>query len=891
MCRSVLSLCVGLGLISICAAAPAPNARSAPSTAKIKQAIEDLGSKRFEVRSSAQKLLFEAGEAAEPFLKEALKSQDAEVTNAAKTILDKFEWGLYADTPKEVQDRIEAFRAGGPAERLTAVTGLFQQKPVLFRTVRKLLIQERDAELRQQMFAGLQRAAQAAMPELLTSSRLESAEEMLEFTLTGAPPGAAANYAALIHLRGKADPTIARLEKERQAKGEGGPLAAEVLMYLYRGKGDFANAEKAARDTGKDDLIDRVLWQAGDWKALARMPTKSEGVEAAYARLAGDKKLFDEKIAEIKKLADDPMDNSPIVRKHAEALLFNGCTSEALKLLVDKTRETDLVFSLLCAQMKFKEAHDYVDEARRLQPDAPENASAQMRRARMLYFLGERDAGIQLLNKVAADLKKNTGLATALLRTDMALGLRDLALEHAARALAPFDRLQLGLDGPELLKPIFGDDALTAQTWLSAFKNEEAAAVMQRVAALFAGKVDRKKLDEWAAKLLEDLKNEADQVPHFENVDAVAAAYRAVGDAAKAEEHLKFAAEKMPTSRRYFAYGDFLMKEKRHKEAAQAYAEAAKSPPPAPPRTPPGVGRMYFGAQPDEFSPALATYLRGRALLLAGDEMEGQRLVELATWLPLGDDNLRAKLVEQLRKRGWPEMADREAEMALKTGWHIDVVYGNMLANLAERAIRKKDYVKGADYYEKCMVGIMRTGATLVEPSAYLLLPETIRNCRALASVAAGKIDEALKEANAGLETVPGNLRLASYMVPDLDKLGKKNEANAIYRKVHDIWEKVCTDYPGSGHAHNTIAFFMAGCGRDLDAALKHAIKATELEPKNAAYIDTLAEVRFRKGERDAALALMKKCLEIDPKRIYFQKQLVRFKDQPFDSATPDETE
>ena len=75
----------------------------------------------------------------------------------------------------------------------------------------------------------------------------------------------------------------------------------------------------------------------------------------------------------------------------------------------------------------------------------------------------------------------------------------------------------------------------------------------------------------------------------------------------------------------------------------------------------------------------------------------------------------------------------------------------------------------------------------------------------------------------------------------------------------------------------------------DLDAALKHSQKAVELEPKNAGYMDTLAECHFRKGDRDKALALMKQCAEIDGKNAYFKKQLARFKDQAFDSPTPDE--
>ena len=58
-------------------------------------------------------------------------------------------------------------------------------------------------------------------------------------------------------------------------------------------------------------------------------------------------------------------------------------------------------------------------------------------------------------------------------------------------------------------------------------------------------------------------------------------------------------------------------------------------------------------------------------------------------------------------------------------------------------------------------------------------------------------------------------------------------------------------DYPDSAYAHNSAAWVMANCRRDLDAALKHAEKAVKVEPKSAGYIDTLAEVTFRRGDRD----------------------------------------
>jgi hypothetical protein len=91
MVRSALCLLLSLYLTHAGKSAPTPDHSKVPSTDEIKQAIENLGSKRFDERKSAKRLLLDAGEAAEPLLKEAAAGSDFETANAAKTILDEEE--------------------------------------------------------------------------------------------------------------------------------------------------------------------------------------------------------------------------------------------------------------------------------------------------------------------------------------------------------------------------------------------------------------------------------------------------------------------------------------------------------------------------------------------------------------------------------------------------------------------------------------------------------------------------------------------------------------------------------------------------------------------------------------------------------------------------------
>ena len=140
----------------------------------------------------------------------------------------------------------------------------------------------------------------------------------------------------------------------------------------------------------------------------------------------------------------------------------------------------------------------------------------------------------------------------------------------------------------------------------------------------------------------------------------------------------------------------------------------------------------------------------------------------------------------------------------------------------------------------------------------------------------AGKIDQALQEAETCLLLKPGDGDVVAYLLPGLEKAGRQKEADALYARVLSVHEKVLSDYPRSPAAHNALAWTMARCRRSLDKALEHAQKTVELDPDNPAGLATLAEVHFQRGDKAKAIELIKKCIEQE-KDLGFRKQLRRF--------------
>ena len=114
--RSVKMLALAAIWIVAAAALVAAAAPPVATEEEIARKVKDLGDNSFAVREQASKTLWEAGRAAEAALQDAVKSSDPEVVRRSRELLDKFKWGIYPDTPKEVLELIQQYRTGEPAK-------------------------------------------------------------------------------------------------------------------------------------------------------------------------------------------------------------------------------------------------------------------------------------------------------------------------------------------------------------------------------------------------------------------------------------------------------------------------------------------------------------------------------------------------------------------------------------------------------------------------------------------------------------------------------------------------------------------------------------------------------------------------------------------------------
>src|SRR5262249_11215314 len=145
----------------------------------------------------------------------------------------------------------------------------------------------------------------------------------------------------------------------------------------------------------------------------------------------------------------------------------------------------------------------------------------------------------------------------------------------------------------------------------------------------------------------------------------------------------------------------------------------------------------------------------------------------------------------------------------------------------------------------------------------------------------------ALAVAREVLVVTPGPVDFVSAIVPELDRRGRKKEADELFGQAWDAYQKLLKDYPDSPSARHALAALAGHCRRNLDDGLKYAKAAVAADPGSTSFREALAEVHFRRGERDEAIKVMQKLLDENPRSALYQRLLARYRAAAFDSPWP----
>ncbi len=594
------------------------------------------------------------------------------------------------------------------------------------------------------------------------------------------------------------------------------------------------------------------------------------GLRTAYDRLAGNKKELEEDLQEIRKLAEKPRpnkenDGGQFYFLLAKALFLNEQPQSALEVLGKSDRHLPTIFEILAAQQKYREALALVEKAKAAVANAGDEPTRKATRAnlaqleclqaRTLFSLGEKEQARPIFARLAGEIKQpaaqqDSSWFDSLIEAEFRAGLTDEAFDHALTILTVLNERHWP---GRLFGKLFPGRGPTAEALWSALKAlfplDSASDNLKRLRDLLAGKLPRMELARWIDNAEGPLKN----LPP-EDAENWRLALAEAALAGKQEELARGCLEKGSGPKTLLKLGDLLAGKKEWEQAA----------------------RRYYQAWEKDREQALPLYLSGKALVQAGQLKEGKQRMEQASWLPLGNEAVRWEFCEGLAKRGDSAALRRQIDLLMRLGQPGSYYVGNTLRRIAGESLQRKDWLKAADYQERATLRVLHSDTSFLLSWGYIGVPTMIERQRGRGLLSAGKVNEALLRIAICQEMLPGNVDLAIQVVPELEKLGKKKEAEEQFMRVVQVYEKLCKEYPRCPWTHNSIAWTSACCRRNLDSALEHAQKAVELAPKNAGHLDTLSEVYFQRGDKARAIELEKKVIELEPNRPYFRKQLRR---------------
>ncbi|HZL34303.1 MAG TPA: hypothetical protein VFC78_03270 [Tepidisphaeraceae bacterium] len=835
----------------------APLRAGPPSPQQIDQAVENLGDTDPGVRERAAALLRGAGSSARAALQAAAAGDDPEIAARAREILRDAS-AIAAPRPREAQPKppqVIQYLASAPGARRQLIGSLGNGNDT--RALCALWVLETNAGLRAAIFNELLKDPTTAAGHFVADENFATAELLLESAVDGHLPDAPQAYARYWLARGRIDEPLRRWV----ARGNGqppDPWAQQVLAALYRAKGDRPQAASHAQASQDPEVLQSTLLATGDWVGLSALLHRNTAAAQTSRDLmlaigaddfGGDTKLLESDLTKLAALPHDPAEAQFI----SHALLLIDHPAEAVAAMLSAGNYA-AAYQVLITRGKFDEA-----DALLARFDSINTQEAMLLRCaaarEMARLLGQKKECAARCARVAGEnaAGKFPAVFVALGEAERAAGETGKSWEYFLASIEAAGQPNWAISQVARAFP----SGKNGVDWPAIWRLAQRTNPGRPVAQLF-DRVRRAYDREMPLEELVDAVNGVD-LSNLMNKPYEALAWEAVRRLHMADQEYKVQVEQWAFAASsgdlYVHLGDWAGEENNWAQAFDYYEKAWQK----------------------DRTQALPLYLEGWALKRGGREAEGRDRVDLAHSLPLANDRAGGELLKGLIEHGLDDAAAHEARALARTcqyrsgGGFIALQIG------AAQDVDRGDFASAADRLKRAMGGFMINAYSLPEPRMYLYLSHQMHLAQARALLAAGDFDAAQHEADVCQKMLPTLDSLPIALVHDFEKLGRRKEADGLFNKWFTAGEARCARFPNSGHEFNEQAWLAAQCHRQLDKALACADRAVALEPTDVPIIDTLAEVHYQRGEYDAAIAAIKRCIALDPDSIRNRRQLALF--------------
>ena len=885
---SLAVILTGLAVFSRLTAAavePPPDTAVEPLGRDVDALIRELADESFRVRENASRDIWKLGDAALPALRETLHSTNPEQVYRARDLIRKIQLHITAETDPEVIALVERYAIASPTEKITLFVKMRMKGA--WRQMLKLYAAETRPEIREKLQPAVNGIALKAARERLLQGDDREAREFLEMA-----PAEPASLLALAEFHRSHGTLEAELQRARAVKGK---KSDAWQLALQRAAGNLEAARDAATATGDVRIAATMAALAGDplpWLRQTPDIPKADEVPAslatAYTNVATKRWLG----KTIRPADIDPLTKA-LTTRNSEA---RGVAMNALFLL-GEADAAEPAFAKSAPLLAFR----YFDSLERI-PDAlkalgidPEHPDYKTWIEKHLKKLSSND--IEDQQEPTEDSEQLVALAGFFenkgLHDEAAAAFSEPLAAFAAKHESQFTDLLGALFGtresqsgaPLLARRIgtawagdndkhwealviaaFGDDDPTRAWWDWLEDLDPKASRGERLEAMLAlsgcGKDPSGLRPKWLA-LAWKAALAAPAQTRDTLIERISSLSIDAGDVANSMKAWDLLPE---INRKEVFWGEHIL----HLSALERWDDAA------------AVILQQIDLAKEakqELSIAFHAYVAA-ALRQAGHPDEAAVHDAWVDKLTLGNPIIAIQIGngyafgrDYKRAAEWWARAAREADpnsgeftIALKLHAGVLLEEGKWKECAATTEVLARIYAT-SQLSETTPLPLMRLRLQADMARALSIL----KTDRPAAIALLEKCHHAFASDGS----------LADFFFPALRKVGLIKEHDAWFRESWTLMEKIIATYPLADNTRNTAAWFASRALRNLDEAENHLTKALAANPDQSAYLDTMAEIQFAKGNREKALEWSRAAVNFLPANPQLRRQQERFRSDP----------
>ena len=887
--RFLLSTAILAGALP--AAPVAPNPAPVPGGEALAEAnllIPKLSDDSYAVRETATRDLWKMGEAVVPLLQQLAAGKDPEAAIRARGLLRKIELGILPDSSPRIVDLVMRYDGGSLDERERVIQELRQERA--FRQILKLYALEKDQDSVTMLERSVRGVAIDAARDCLAMepSDVKGAFSYLRMARPEAP-----EYMAMASLHRTLGTLDEELKKAESLDGQDAHLWRYALLATA---GRLSEAAAQAEEAGMSVAAARLSLISGDpvpWLKQAPAPPQvvaasglSDYREFAIANWEG-KKPNPELVRKLRGMARAGDEEEQA--KGLMMMFLTGDYVEAEKLLM--RREPVSAFYYLDSAERVDEALEQLD----IDPKEPDYAG--WARKRFDVLINEPDTEDQEMRELCllGYFLERRGLNEEL-EDAFVPSLMELAAASQENFLMALSRLSADDSGFTVVEPVLDASAKFAGIdevrWMQVIDNlfgpgRRAPDVWHWLGDLDPAMEPREKIG-LMAQIFGLLPETGDKVQRFREQ-----AWLAIGKAEAAEKRrllgvlAGISMPRFPPQERRMGDAETFVRCVDELDKLEGGAEELKG---LQVKFLGAVGRWRDAAKICEVyakanmpgEPASYGYIAA-ALRAAGDESEALENEKKAELLALGETRALKQIGDAFAESGDFDRARKWWLQAAEQCTTDHANFADIMESLSDDALARQDWKLGAALEEArtLQVAMIARASNLLGSfyARHRLEPDMLR---AFSRLDGPERESAMAVIKESVDAPFADLLLADHFFAPMRTKGLLALHDEAFEKSWKKLADIMTRFPDSENTRNSAAWLASRASRRLDEAEAAATHALKICPKQSAYLDTMAEVQFARGDRQKSLEFSSRALKEDPWDMQLIRQHKRFEKGEF---------